>query len=61
MNNPKLLVTSSTGNIGLPLSKALHEKGIPFTAATRNPDKAFEKFSDNTDAKYDWYIKRGGF
>lgn len=22
-------------------------------------DKAFEKFSDNTDAKYDWYIKRG--
>lgn len=22
-------------------------------------DRAFEKFSDDTDAKYDWYIKRG--
>src|SRR6056297_779166 len=48
MSKPKILVTSSTGNIGLPLSKALHEKGIPFTAATRDAKKAFEKFGFET-------------
>src|SRR6056297_3104801 len=48
MSKPKILVTSSTGNIGVPLSKALHEKGIPFTAATRDPKKAFEKFGFET-------------
>jgi len=49
MNKSKTLVTASTGNIGLPLSKALHEKGIPFTAATRDAEKAFEKFGFETE------------
>ncbi len=49
MTKSKILVTASTGNIGLPLSKALHEKGIPFTAATRDAEKAFEKFGFETE------------
>lgn len=49
MSKSKILVTASTGNIGLPLSKALHKKGIPFTAATRNAEKAFEKFGFETE------------
>jgi uncharacterized protein YbjT (DUF2867 family) len=61
MNKSKLLVTASTGNIGLPLSKALHEKGIPFTAATRNPEKAFEKFGFETETVPLDYSKPAGF
>lgn len=49
MIKSKILVTASTGNIGLPLSKALHKKGIPFTAATRNAERAFKKFGFETD------------
>ncbi len=49
MMKSKILVTASTGNIGLHLSKALHEKGIPFTAATRDAEKAFEKFGFETE------------
>ncbi len=61
MNRSKLLITASTGNIGLPLSKALHEKGTPFTAATRNPDKAFEKFGFETETVPLDYTKPSGF
>ncbi|HKK68143.1 MAG TPA: NmrA family NAD(P)-binding protein [Bacteroidales bacterium] len=61
MNRSKLLITASTGNIGLPLSKALHEKGIPFTSATRNPDKAFEKFGFETETVPLDYTKPSGF
>lgn len=49
MSKSKILVTSSTGNIGLPLSKALQKRGLQFTAATRNAEKAFEKFGFETD------------
>ena len=49
MGNSKILITASTGNIGLPLSKALHKKGIHFTAATRDADKAFKQFGFETD------------
>lgn len=49
MTRSKILITASTGNIGLPLSKALHERGIPFKAATRDADKAFEKFGFETE------------
>ncbi len=49
MSKSKILITASTGNIGLPLSKALHNKGIEFTAATRNAEKAFEKFGFETE------------
>ncbi|MFO7878655.1 MAG: NmrA family NAD(P)-binding protein [Bacteroidota bacterium] len=61
MNRSKLLVTASTGNIGLPLSKALHKKGIPFTAATRNPEKAFEKFGFKTETVHLDYSEPSGF
>lgn len=49
MANSKILVTASTGNIGLPLSKALHAKGIRFTAATRDAGTAQKKFGFETD------------
>ncbi len=43
MAQSKILITASTGNIGSYLSKALHQKKIPFTAATRNPEEAEKK------------------
>jgi len=49
MTKSKTLITASTGNIGLPLSKALHKKGIPFTAATRDAEKALDKFGFETE------------
>ncbi|HKK68354.1 MAG TPA: NmrA family NAD(P)-binding protein, partial [Bacteroidales bacterium] len=52
MSKSNILVTSSTGNIGLPLSKALHKKGIPFTAATRDAEKALEQFGYETETAY---------
>ena len=61
MNTSKILVTASTGNIGLPLSKALHEKGIPFTAATRDAEKAFEKFGFETDTAFLDFKDPAGF
>ena len=61
MNTSKILITASTGNIGLPLSKALHEKEIPFTAATRDAKKAFKKFDFETDTTYLDYKDPAGF
>lgn len=52
MSKSNILVTSSTGNIGLPLSKALHKKGIPFTAATRDAEKALAQFGFDTETTY---------
>jgi uncharacterized protein YbjT (DUF2867 family) len=52
MSKSNILVTSSTGNIGLPLSKALHKKGIPFTAATRDAEKAFAQFGFQTETTF---------
>jgi uncharacterized protein YbjT (DUF2867 family) len=49
MKHSKILVTASTGNIGTPLSRALHKKQLPFTAATRDPEKAMEKLGFETD------------
>lgn len=61
MSKSTVLVTASTGNIGLPLSKALHEKGIPFTAATRDAEKAFEQFGFKTETVYLDYKDPAGF
>src|SRR6056297_971480 len=61
MSKPKILVTSSTGNIGLPLSKTLHKKGLQFTAATRNAEKAFEKFGFETDTVNLDFKEEAGF
>ncbi|MFO7827838.1 MAG: NmrA family NAD(P)-binding protein [Bacteroidales bacterium] len=61
MNRSKILVTASTGNIGFPLSKALHEKGIPFTAATRDAEKAIEQFGFETDTTYLDFKDPAGF
>lgn len=49
MKNSKILITASTGNVGTPLSKALYKKKIPFTAATRDTEKAMEKFGFEAD------------
>jgi len=43
MAQSKILVTASTGNVGLWVSRTLRDKGIPFTAATRDPAKAVKK------------------
>lgn len=61
MSKSKILVTASTGNIGLPLSKALHKKGIPFTAATRDAEKAFEQFGFETESVFLDYKDPAGF
>lgn len=61
MSPSKILVTASTGNIGIPLSKALHEKGIPFTAATRDAEKAFEQFGFETETVFLDYKDPAGF
>lgn len=61
MKKSKILVTASTGNIGLPLSKALYEKGIPFTAATRNAEKAFDKFGFETETTFPDFKDPAGF
>lgn len=44
MSQPKVLITSSTGNVGKYLSKALHRENIPFIAATRNAAQAQQQF-----------------
>jgi len=49
MAHSNILVTASTGNVGLPLSKALHQNGIPFTAATRDAGKAKQQFGFDTE------------
>lgn len=61
MSKQKILVTASTGNIGLPLSKALHGKGIPFTAATRDPAGAQEKFGFEADTVHLDFSDPSGF
>ncbi len=44
MEASKTLITASTGNVGQWLTRALRREGISFTAATRNPEKAFDKW-----------------
>lgn len=44
MTQSKILITASTGNVGTSLVKALQEKQITFTAATRDAQKARKKF-----------------
>lgn len=61
MSTSKILVTASTGNIGLPLSKKLHEKGIPFTAATRDAEKAMKQFGFETETAFLDFKKPEGF
>lgn len=61
MSTSKMIITASTGNIGLPLSKALHEKGIPFTAATRDAEAAQKEFGFKTDTVHLDYSEPSGF
>ena len=61
MSRSKILVTSSTGNVGLPLSKKLHKDHIEFTAATRNPARAEELFGFETDTVYLDFRDPSGF
>lgn len=46
MTKPKILVTAATGHVGYFVAEALQKKQIPFTAATRDADKAKEKLGD---------------
>ena len=61
MARSKILVTSSTGNVGLPLSKKLHKENIEFTAATRNAARARELFGFKTDTAYLDFRDPSGF
>jgi len=61
MTHPKILVTASTGNIGHWLSKALHEKKIPFTAATRDAGKAIKQWGFETDTVHLDFRDPSGF
>jgi len=57
----KTLITAATGNVGAPLVKALQRKGIPFTAATRNADKAEAKLGDELSTVYFDFSDPGSF
>src|SRR6056297_732178 len=61
MSTSKILVTSSTGNVGLPLSKKLHKENIEFTAATRDAARAEELFGFETDTVYLDFNDPSGF
>jgi uncharacterized protein YbjT (DUF2867 family) len=61
MSQSRILVTSSTGNVGLPLSKKLHKENIEFTAATRDAEKARELFGFETDTAYLDFRDPSGF
>jgi len=61
MSRSKILITSSTGNVGLPLSKKLHKDHIEFTAATRDAGRARELFGFKTDTVYLDFRDPSGF
>ena len=61
MAHSKILITASTGNVGTPLSKTLHSKGIPFTAATREPEKATQQLGFKADTVYLNFRDPSGF
>lgn len=52
MSQSKILITSSTGNVGLPLSKKLNIDNVEFTAATRDAGRAIELFGFEPDTAY---------
>lgn len=61
MSTAPILVTAATGNVGTPLVKALQRKGMPFEAATRDADRAREKFNDSLDTVYLDYEEPSSF
>ncbi len=61
MATPNILVTASTGNVGRYVSEALHEKQIPFTAATRDAEKAREQWGFEPGTVYLDYREPSGF
>lgn len=61
MEHPNILITASTGNIGKGLSRALHRRAIPFTAATRDAERAREQLGFNTDTVYLEFRDPSGF
>ena len=52
MKNEKILVTASTGNVGQYVAKALQKKQIPFTAATRDSNKAKDMLGSQTETVF---------
>jgi len=61
MSGSKVLITSSTGNVGLPLSKKLKKDDIKFTAATRDATRAKGLFGFETDTVYLDFSDPSGF
>jgi len=61
MSGSKILVTSSTGNVGLPLSKKLYSENIEFTAATRDAKRAKDAMGFETDTVYLDFKDPSGF
>lgn len=61
MEKNKTLITAATGNVGAPLVKALQRKGIPFTAATRDEDKAKQKLGSDINTVYFDFSDPGSF
>ena len=61
MSGSKLLVTSSTGNVGLPLSKKLKSDNVEFTAATRDATRAIKLFGFETGTAYLDFSDPSGF
>ncbi|MCF8221826.1 MAG: NmrA family NAD(P)-binding protein [Bacteroidales bacterium] len=61
MSGSKILVTSSTGNVGLPLSKKLYSENIQFTAATRDDGRAKDAMGFDTETVYLDFKDPSGF
>mgnify|MGYP006304689255 CR=1 FL=1 len=61
MKESKILITAATGNVGMPLSRALNDKNISFTAATRDANAAAEKLGFQPETVYLDFKDPSGF
>jgi len=48
----RILVTAATGNVGTPLVRALRQKEMNFTAATRDAEKARDQLGQPVDTVF---------
>jgi uncharacterized protein YbjT (DUF2867 family) len=61
MSSNQILVTAATGNVGAPLVKALQRKDMPFTAATRDAERARSQLGEPLSTVYFDYEDASSF
>lgn len=57
----RILVTAASGNVGAPLVKALKQKRLNFTAATRDSEKTRDQLGESVDTVFLDYEKPDSF